>query len=321
MSPKRIWRKKINYSEERMMSESKYSDHLFQFRSVERKRLILSLSITLIIMVLEIIGGFITNSIALLSDAGHMFTHSFAIAISLLANYITRKPACHHKTFGLYRAEVLAAFINGLFLIPIVGVIMYEAILRFLNPQDIGGFYMLIVAFIGLAVNITSILILQGNQKSSLNVRSVFYHMIADAASSVGIVIAAFIIIATNFVILDPIVSLGISVVILYWAWGILRDSTRILLEMSPKGMDIEEINRSLKAKFPEIIEIDDAHLWTIIPNMLLYTAHIRLENNKVTKNVEEFVSILTEFLSKKYNIMESTIQIQPKDFVKSCNF
>ncbi|MHA2123094.1 MAG: cation diffusion facilitator family transporter, partial [Promethearchaeota archaeon] len=256
MSPKRIWRKKINYSEERMMSESKYSDHLFQFRSVERKRLILSLSITLIIMVLEIIGGFITNSIALLSDAGHMFTHSFAIAISLLANYITRKPACHHKTFGLYRAEVLAAFINGLFLIPIVGVIMYEAILRFLNPQDIGGFYMLIVAFIGLAVNITSILILQGNQKSSLNVRSVFYHMIADAASSVGIVIAAFIIIATNFVILDPIVSLGISVVILYWAWGILRDSTRILLEMSPKGMDIEEINRSLKAKFPEIIEI-----------------------------------------------------------------
>ena len=303
------------------MKEDKYSDHLFQFRSIEKKRLVLSLSITLTIMVLEIVGGFITNSIALLSDAGHMFTHSFAIAISLLANFIARKPACHHKTFGLYRAEVLAAFINGLFLIPIVGVIMYEAVLRFLNPQEIGGFYMLIVAFIGLAVNITSILILQGSQKSSLNVRSVFYHMIADAASSVGIVIAAFIIIATNFVILDPIVSLGISIVILYWAWGILRDSTRILLEMAPKGMDIEKINEDLKENFPIIIEIDDAHLWTIIPNMHLYTAHIRLEDNDTITNQEEVISKLSEFLSNKYSIMESTIQIQPKDLVKSCNF
>ncbi|MHA2184604.1 MAG: cation diffusion facilitator family transporter [Promethearchaeota archaeon] len=303
------------------MKESKYTDHLFQFRSVERKRLLLSLSITLTIMVLEIIGGFMTNSIALISDAGHMFTHSFAIAISLLANFIARKPACHHKTFGLYRAEVLAAFINGLFLIPIVGVILYEAILRFLNPQEIGGFYMLIVAFIGLTVNITSILILQGSRKSSLNVRSVFYHMIADAASSVGIVIAAFIIIATNLVILDPIVSLGISIVILYWAWGILRDSTRILLEMAPKGMNIEEINVSLKERFPEISEIDDAHLWTIIPNMLLYTAHIRLEDKNEKTDQEELVSTLSDFLSTEYNIMESTIQIQPKDHIKSCHF
>ncbi|MHA2401070.1 MAG: cation diffusion facilitator family transporter [Promethearchaeota archaeon] len=303
------------------MKESKYTDHLFQFRSVERKRLLLSLSITLTIMVLEIIGGFMTNSIALISDAGHMFTHSFAIAISLLANFIARKPACHHKTFGLYRAEVLAAFINGLFLIPIVGVIVYEAILRFLNPQEIGGFYMLIVAFIGLTVNITSILILQGSRKSSLNVRSVFYHMIADAASSIGIVIAAFIIIATNLVILDPIVSLGISIVILYWAWGILRDSTRILLEMAPKGMNIEEINVSLKERFPEIIEIDDAHLWTIIPNMLLYTAHIRLEDKNEKTDQEELVSTLSDFLSTEYNIMESTIQIQPKDHIKSCHF
>jgi cobalt-zinc-cadmium efflux system protein len=239
----------------------------------------------------------------------------------LLANFIARKPACHHKTFGLYRAEVLAAFINGLFLIPIVGVIMYEAILRFLNPQEIGGFYMLIVAFIGLAVNITSILILQRSRKSSLNVRSVFYHMIADAASSVGIVVAAFIIIATNFVILDPIVSLGISLVILYWAWGILRDSTRILLEMAPKGMNIEEINESLKEKFPVIIDIDDAHLWTIIPKMLLYTAHVRLEENNENANHEDLISNLSDFLSTEYNIMESTIQIQPKDHIKSCHF
>ena len=150
-------------------------------------------------MIVEIIGGLITNSIALISDAGHIFTHVFAISISLLAIYIARKPKCHHKTFGLYRAEVLAAFINGLFLIQIVGFIIYEVILRFLNPEEIIGFYMLIVAFIGLGVNITSILILQGNHSNSLNVKSVFYHMIADAASSMGIVVAAVIIMYTDF--------------------------------------------------------------------------------------------------------------------------
>jgi cobalt-zinc-cadmium efflux system protein len=272
-------------------------------------------------MIVEIVGGIITNSIALLSDAGHMFTHAFAISISLLAILISKKPACHHKTFGLYRAEVLAAFINGLFLIPIVGIIIYEAILRFLNPQEIFGFYMLIVAIVGLAVNITSILILQGSQKNSINVKSVFYHMIADAASSIGIVIVALIIMSTGIVILDPLVSLGISAVILYWSWGILRDSTRILLEMSPKGMDIDGINENLKENFPEIIEVDDAHLWTIIPGMLLYSAHIRLKEEKIETNHQDLILSVNDFLSNKYKILESTIQILPKNTIKSCKF
>jgi len=300
--------------------KSAYSDHLFQFRSIERKKLILSLSITIIVMILEIIGGIITNSIALISDAGHMFTHAFAIGISLLANFIARKPPCHHKTFGLYRAEVLAAFINGLFLIPIVGFIIFEAILRFLNPQEVNGFYMLIVAFIGLVVNLTSIFILQGSQNTSLNVKSVFYHMIADAASSIGIVIAAFIIMSTGFVILDPVVSLGISIVIIYWAYGILRESTRILLEMAPKGMNIDRISEGLKNNFPEIIELFDAHLWTIIPDMLIYSVHVKINSELIKGNQEELLSKINEFLSKNYKIIESTIQIMPKDAVESCN-
>jgi cobalt-zinc-cadmium efflux system protein len=302
------------------VDESIYSDHLFQYRTVERKRLVLSLAITLTVMVVEIIGGFITNSIALISDAGHMFTHSFAIGISLFANFIARKPPCHHKTFGLYRAEVLAAFINGLFLLPIVGIIIFEVIVRFLNPQDVIGFYMLIVAFIGLAVNITGILILQSSHDTSLNVRSVFYHMIADAASSIGIVIAAFIIMSTGFVILDPIVSLGISVVIIYWAYGILKDSTRILLEMAPKGMNIDAINEDLKVNFPEIKEIYDTHLWTIIPKMLIYSTHIKLNNDMITDNQEDFISKINEYLLNKYSIIESTIQIMPDDAVEACN-
>jgi cobalt-zinc-cadmium efflux system protein len=260
------------------VNKSAYTDHLFQFRSVERRKLILSLIITTTVMVVEILGGFITNSIALLSDAGHMFTHAFAISISLLAILISKKPACHHKTFGLYRAEVLAAFINGLFLIPIVGIIIYEAIIRFLNPQEIFGFYMLIVAIIGLSVNITSILILQGSHKTSLNVKSVF-------------------------------------------SWGILRDSTRILLEMAPKGMNIEAITEDLKNNFPEILDVFDSHLWIIIPNMLVFSAHIKLKNEIIKSGQEEFISKINDYLSNRYKIIESTIQILSKDAVGACNF
>jgi len=300
--------------------KSAYTDHLFQFRSVEKRKLLLSLSITTVVMVLEIFGGLVTNSIALITDAGHMFTHAFAISISLLAIFIARKPSCHHKTFGLYRAEVLSAFINGLFLIPIVGFIVFEAIIRLLNPLEINGVYMLVIAIIGLIVNISSILILHGSQNDNLNVRSVFYHMIADAASSVGIVIVSITIMYSGWTFLDPLVSFGISLVILYWSYGILKDSTRILLEMTPKGMNIDMINEDLKANFPEIIDVGDTHLWTIIPKMLVYSTHIKINSEKTKSNHEELVNKINEFLSSNYKIIESTIQIIHKDAEFACN-
>ncbi|MFX1393612.1 MAG: cation diffusion facilitator family transporter [Promethearchaeota archaeon] len=292
------------------MSKSSSSDHLFQYRTVAKKRLIISLIITVSVMIIEIIGGIITNSIALISDAGHMFTHAFAIAIGLCAIIIARKPPCHHKTYGMYRAEVLAAFINGLFLIPIVGLIIYESILRILYPQEINSFYMIMIAIIGLATNLTSILILQGSHKADINIKGVFYHMIGDAASSIGIVIASIIIYLTGWTIVDPIVSFGIAILILFWAWGILKDSTRILLEMAPKGLNIDTINRELKTNFQEINEIFNAHLWTIIPNMLIFSAYVVLHDNVNMNNTEKLISKINEFLNNKYNIVESTIQI-----------
>ncbi|MFW9948289.1 MAG: cation diffusion facilitator family transporter [Candidatus Odinarchaeota archaeon] len=292
------------------MSENAFSQHLFQFRSVEKKRLLLSLFITSTVMILEIIGGLMTNSIALLSDAGHMFTHSFAIGISLLAILIARKPPCHHKTFGLFRAEVLAAFINGLFLLPVVGIMIYEAILRFINPEEVFGFYMFIIALIGLSVNITSVIILRGSQGKNLNVKSVFYHMIADAASSIGIVVASIIIYYTGLNILDPLVSLGISILILYWAWSVLRESIRILLEMTPKGMNIDIISKDLKENFQEIIDLFNVHLWTITPDMLVFSAYIKLNDKDLNNNQGALVSKINSYLSNKYNIIESTLQL-----------
>ncbi|MFX0018545.1 MAG: cation diffusion facilitator family transporter [Promethearchaeota archaeon] len=292
------------------MIRNSFSQHLFQFRSVEKKKLLISLTITSTVMILEIIGGLITNSIALLSDAGHMFTHSFAIGISLLAIFIARKPPCHHKTFGLFRAEVLAAFINGLFLLPIVGIIVYEAILRFINPEEVFGFYMFIIALIGLSVNITSVIILRGSQDKNLNVKSVFYHMIADAASSIGIVIASIIIYYTGLNILDPLVSLGISVLILYWAWSVLRESTRILLEMTPKGMNIDIISEELKENFQEIIDLYNVHLWTITPDMLVFSAYIKVDDKNLNNNQGSLVSKINNYLIEKYNVIESTLQL-----------
>jgi cobalt-zinc-cadmium efflux system protein len=302
------------------VSKNTFSEHLFEYRTVEQKKLILSLSITAITMILELIGGFLSNSMALLSDAGHMFTHAFAIGISLVAIFIATKPPCHHRTFGLYRAEVLAAFVNGLFLLLVVGIIIYEAVLRIIKPIKIFGLEMLVIAFIGLAVNAASILILRGSHKENLNIRGVFYHMFADAVSSVGIVLAAIIIMYTGWTFIDPLVSIGISALILYWAWGILKDSTRVLLETAPKGLDIDIIGNDLKNNFPEVKELHNVHIWAITPDMLVFSAHIKLYPDKLQTKQEILISKINEYLSNKYKIIESTIQVASEDETEVCN-
>ena len=281
-----------------------FSEHLFEHRSVEKRKLTLSLTITLIVMVVELIGGYFANSIALISDAGHMFTHSFAIGISLIAIFIARKPPCHHRTFGLYRAEVLAAFVNGLVLLLVVGAIVYEAILRILHPMEVVGLHMLLIAFLGLAVNLVSVYILRGSHKD-LNVRSVFYHMVADAVSSIGIIVAAIIIIYTGWNILDPLVSLGISGIILYWAFGVLKESTTILLEMAPTGLNTDMITEDLMKSFSELEGVYNPHFWTITSDMFVFSAHVKLKGDS-----KKLVPRINKYLSEKYSIVESTLQV-----------
>ncbi|MFX0211338.1 MAG: cation diffusion facilitator family transporter, partial [Candidatus Hodarchaeota archaeon] len=260
-------------------TENPFSDHLFEYRTVEKKRLLLSLLITATVMIVEVIGGLVTNSLALISDAGHMFTHSFAIAVSLIAIMIAGKPPCHHRTFGLYRAEILAAFVNGLFLLLIVITLIYEAILRIIYPLEILAFEMLVIALVGLGVNILSIFILQGSIKNDLNIKGLFYHIIGDTASSIGIVLAAIVIFFTGWSFIDPLVSLFISLIIAIWAFGILKESTRILLEMTPKGLNIEMVTNELKSQFPEIKNLFNVHFWTITPEILVFSTHMKVNN------------------------------------------
>ena len=290
--------------------EGAFTEHLFEYRSVERQKLALSLSITFIVMVVELVGGILTHSIALISDAGHMFTHSFAIGLSLVAIAIARQPPCHHRTFGLYRAEVLAAFVNGLFLLAIIGIIVYEAIMRILQPRDVLSITMFVIGFIGLGVNVVSILILHGSHKEDLNVKSVFYHMVADAVSSVAIVVGAVIIHITGWNIIDPLLSIGISVMIFIWAWGILRESGKILLEMAPTGLTSETIIEDIKKTFPEVKELYNTHVWTITSNMLVFTTHILLHDTKSASRNRELITRIAQYLARKYEVIESTIEI-----------
>ena len=297
------------------------TEHLFEYRYGEQKKLMLSLSITIIAMILELVGGYLTNSMALFSDAGHMFTHAFALIIGLAAIIIARKPPCHHQTFGLYRAEVLAAFINGLFLLAVVGIIIYEAILRLLHPIEIFGLEMLLIAIIGLIVNISSILILRGAHRKDLNIRGVFYHMFADAISSVGIVIAALVIMYIGWIFIDPIVSIGISIIIVFWAWGVLKDSTRILLETAPKGLNIDMISEDLKTNFQEIRDLHNIHLWSITPDMLVFSAHMQFDPSKITRSQEESIANINDYLLKKYHIIECTLQTCSDQGSEVCKF
>jgi cobalt-zinc-cadmium efflux system protein len=290
--------------------DSAFSEHLFEYRAVAARRLGLSLTITLVVMVVQIVGGILTGSIALISDSAHMFTHSFAITISLVAIVIARRPPCHHRTFGLYRAEILAAFINGLFLLVVAGIVIYEAVLRILNPQEVMGLQMLVVALVGLGVNLASIAILQGTRSEDINVRSVFYHMVADAASSVGIVAAAVVIHYTRWNILDPLVSLGISALIVRWSWGILKDSTKILLEIAPTGLNIDMVTENLKREFPEIRRLYNRHLWTITAGMVVFSAHVELEDLPASVRPRMVVARMNDYLAHKYGFVESTIQV-----------
>lgn len=296
-------------------------DHIFEYRSVEKRKLLLSLTITLFVMVLEIIGGVLSNSIALISDAGHMFTHAFAIIISYVAILLAGKPACHHRTFGYFRAEILAAFTNGLFLLAVAGVIIYTAVQRLIDPVEVESLQMLGIAFIGLFTNIASILILRGSHEHDVNIKGVFYHMMADAVSSIGIIVGGIIIYYTEYYIIDPIVSLGISLLIIHWAYGILKESSSILMEMAPKEMSVDDILKDLRGTFSEIDTIYDPHLWTINIEKIVFTCHIKLNDKE--SNIETQSSLIgrmNNHLRNQYGIVEATIQIDDENECEDCN-
>jgi len=264
------------------------------------------------VMVLEILGSILTGSLALGSDAGHMFTHLFALTISFVAIAIACKEPCHHRSFGFYRAEILSALFNSIFLFVVAAFIFFQGIMRLLDPQPVIGLEMLLVALFGLAANGLSVVILRKSVKSDLNIKGAFLHMFADTASSVVIIIGAIIVHLTNWYTIDPLLGIGISVLIFIWAWGLLKDSVNILLETAPKNMHMDEVSLELKENVPEIVQITDMHIWEITSGMYSLTAHIQINVIDCQKSMQ-ILERINELLDQKYGIEHTTIQLEPK--------
>jgi len=293
--------------------QSQESTGIHSYKQVERKRLLITIIVTTLVMFIEIAGGIFSKSLALLSDAGHMLTHSFALFVSFIAIlYAARKPSVD-KSFGFYRVEILAALFNGITLIIISGFILWRAILRIINPGDINVTEMIIVSLIGLAANLVSAFILHGSTKNSLNIKSAFLHMISDTASSIAIIIGGIAIYYTNFYLLDPILSILICIAILYWAFFLIRDSIRILMETTPRGVDVKKLEAELIKEIDAVKGVHDVHIWQITDNMYYMTAHVVIDD----MNVHETGSVLNDinnFLAKKYHIGHSVIQFETHD-------
>ena len=234
----------------------------------------LTLLLTATFTVVEFAGGLLTGSLALLADAAHMLSDNVSLGVALFAGWLATRPAGPDRTFGYRRAEILAALFNGVTLVAISIWIFVEAINRFRDVPDVDAGPMLAVAAGGLAINIAAAAILSRHSEESLNVSAALRHVIADLLGSVGVIIAATVILITGWEYADPVVGVLIGLLVLASSWGILRDSAQILLEASPAGIDVQQVGRAM-AGMPHVSEVHDLHVWTITSGFPALAAHV----------------------------------------------
>jgi cobalt-zinc-cadmium efflux system protein len=277
--------------------------------NTNQRRLLVALSITGLMTIVELAGGLISNSLALIGDAGHMFTDTLALGLSLFALNLAKRPASQTKTYGYYRAEILAALINGAILVLVSAYIFYEAYHRFVEPPEVRGGLMLIVAAIGLVANVVGISILRSASRGNLNVKGAFLHMWSDTISSVGVIAAGIIILLTGRTIADPIISIIIGLLILRGAGGLVWESINILLEAVPKHLDVSRINDAVR-KIKGVRDIHDVHLWAITSGMYAMSCHLLIEDQMVS-NCTQIVDEVNKTLSKEFGISHSTVQLE----------
>ncbi|HEV2074285.1 MAG TPA: cation diffusion facilitator family transporter [Thermomicrobiales bacterium] len=243
-----------------------------------RRPLAIALLITGLFLVVEIIGGLITGSLALLADAGHMATDVAALALSLFAIWLAQRPATPERSYGFARAEVLAALLNAATLVAISIYIFWEAFSRIGSPPEVDSGPMLVVAAAGLGANAVSAWVLMrgGGHKHNLNTRGAFLHVVGDMLGSVGAIVAALVMLATGWYLADPILSAGIGLLILWSSWQLLRESVEVLLEATPKGIDAMEV-RAAMAQVEGVSGVHDLHIWTVTSGLIALSAHVEI--------------------------------------------
>lgn len=279
-------------------------------RTAETRRLILALAITAIYFFVELLGGILTNSLALLSDAGHMFSDIAALGLSLFAFQMARRPATTKKTYGYHRLEILVALINGLTLWLIVGIIFNEAYRRFLDPPQVHSLGMLLIASIGLVVNVVAGMILFGSDHGSLNMRGAFLHVLGDALGSVGAVAAGLIMLATGWYLADPLISILIGLLILYTSWDLIKESVDILMQSVPKGIDVEEVQRALE-QVSGVSKIHDLHVWSVTSGVFTLSAHAVIVPDG---DPHMILDRIEDRLKRQFSIEHTTIQLEFED-------
>ena len=280
------------------------SGHSHTGGSAHAAKLKIALALTATYLVAEVIGGFITQSLALLSDAAHMLTDVMALVVALVAIRIGERPADPRRTFGYYRFEILAAAFNAAVLFLVAIYILYEAYRRFSDPPEIQSGGMFIVATVGLAVNVASMLILRSGSKSSLNLRGAYLEVWSDALGSIGVIAAALIIRYTGWWAVDPILAVLIGLWVLPRTWQLLGESINILLEGVPKGIELEKLHDALAA-LPDVREVHDLHVWSLTSGRNSMTVHLVTENPNTSLVAE------AQRVAREHDIEHASIQLE----------
>lgn len=272
-------------------------------------RLRISVTLTAIIFVAELVGGYLTNSLALMSDAAHVFMDVLALSLSWFAIYISEMPPTNKRTYGLHRAEVFVSFINSFVLFVVTFFIFYKAYQRFFSPEPVESIGMIIVAVIGLLVNLVVALWLHRFAGSDLNIKSAFIHVIGDAAASIGVIVGAAVIFYTGWYPADPLISFVIGFIILFGTIGIMKESSHILLEGVPKEIDFDEVLRDIKA-FKGINGVHSLHIWSICHNVYALSAHVDIAPTERWRMGEIFEEINGK-LAQTHHIFYTTLQAE----------
>ncbi|MBC8214405.1 MAG: cation transporter [Candidatus Marinimicrobia bacterium] len=296
-------------------SHSHGHHHHHNHKNVHRTRLWWAFWINFCFLIIEVLGGIYTNSLALLSDAGHMLTDVGALGLAIIVSKLAQRPRDEKRTFGYMRAEIIGAFINGATLVAICGFILFESFERFRHPQEILGIPMLIVAVLGLLANLISAWILMGDRKKNLNIEGAFLHMIFDAIGSVGAIISGLAIWLWDFQFMDIIASVMIVVLILIGTKTLLKQSINILMNAAPEHIDFHKVKNVL-LNMEHITEIHDLHIWTITEGQPALSVHIKVSDHcHNTHHWSECLKSAQQILDEQFGIKHCTIQIEPENF------
>lgn len=286
--------------------------HVHSASAAHRTRLVVVFGITLAILVVEVVGGLLSNSLALLADAGHVFTDVFGIGFALAAIWFAGRPATSERTFGFLRLEILAAVGNALLLFGVAAFVLYEGWRRLSDPAEVASGLMLAVATLGLAANGISLYLLRDAQGHSLNMRGAYLEVMGDLAGSVAVIVAALVIALTGWTPADAIASVVIGLLIVPRTWGLLREALDVLLEATPKGINLDVVRAHI-LEAPGVAGVHDLHAWTITSGMNVVSAHVVMTDDAKTGDILDHLGMC---LSDDFDVKHSTFQLETPEHV-----